>query len=236
MLKTIKIGVCDDSEQERKRIIKYLLQYFTEGKYELELAEYESGEKFLQKNEADILFLDIEMDGLNGTEVKEKLQEERAKTRIIFTTSHSECMAQAFGERVIGFLQKPVEYMEMKEKLETALKMIGDGSSIIVKGIDNEILLDTKQILYIKADGKYSDLILETGKSVFSDKGIGSWKEELNTRGFFLCHKSYLVNLYHIQQVGDRIRLSDGIQIPVSKRLKGVLKENYRNYIRQEMR
>lgn len=235
MTKTIRIGICDDSDYERECLSRYILQYFKSSSYEPELLEYDSGEGFLQNRDADILFLDIEMAELDGIEVKEKLQKEKSKTRIIFITSHSECMAKAFGERVIGFLQKPIEYTEMKEKLEIALKMMDDGYSIIIKGTDKEIVLDTKQILYIKADGKYSDLILETGENIFSDKGIGMWREELNTREFFLCHKSYLVNLYHIQQIGNGIQLSGGIQIPVSKRLKGTLKENYRDYIRQQV-
>ena len=83
-----------------------------------------------------------------------------------------------------------------------------------------------KQILYIKAETKYCDIILENQDSMFSDKSIGEWTEELEERGFFLCHRSYLVNLYHLKKIEDDILLSNGEKIPVSRRLKTKVKRS----------
>lgn len=99
-----------------------------------------------------------------------------------------------------------------------------------------KLLIKEKQILYIKAETKYCDIILENQDSMFSDKSIGEWAEELEERGFFLCHRSYLVNLYHLKKIEDDILLSNGEKIPVSRRLKTKVKEAYREYIRKKVR
>lgn len=232
----IKIGICDDFVSDRKELLELIERYFAEDSRKIEIVEYNSGEDFFQSDEVDILFLDIEMARMSGIDVKNKLQKEQMRTRIIFTTSHDEMMEEAFGKQVFGFLRKPIKYEKLREKLELVLEDMDEEYQLIFSGLGEEHCISKREILYIKANGKYSDLISEKGERYFSDKSIGEWREELETRDFFLCHKSYLVNLYHIRQIKDEIILLSGEHVPVSRRMKNATKDAYRNYIRRKAR
>lgn len=232
----IRIGICDDSKYDRHYLKRMIKEYFKGRDVEPEIVEYNSGEEFFQKPDVEILFLDIEMDALDGIMVKDELQTLQAETRILFTTSHKEMMRNAFGRQVFGFLEKPIQYKELEKNLDTILKDIEEENFVLIKGAEKEIFVREKRILYIQAETKYCNIILENQDSMFSDKSIGEWAEEIEERGFFLCHRSYLVNLYHLKKIDDDILLSSGERIPVSRRLKTKLKEAYRDYIRKNAR
>lgn len=227
----IRIGICDDSSQDRERLVQFIGEFFGENNSQIELAEYDSGEKFFQGQNVDILFLDIEMAEMDGITIKDRLQKEQINTRIIFITSHVELMEEAFGKQVFGFLCKPVSYKKFKNKFEMVLQDIDEEYQVVLTGAVGESYIDTEQILYIKANGKYSDVELENHEALFSDKGIGTWAKELETRDFFLCHRSYLVNLYWVRKIENDIILLDGEKIPVSRRIKSNLKTAHREYI-----
>ena len=232
----IRIGICDDSDHDRHYLKSIIKNYFKGREIEPEIVEYGSGEEFFRKPDVEILFLDIEMNALDGIMVKNELQKLKAETRIVFTTSHNDLMRDAFGKQVFGFLVKRVSPKEVEKYLNAILKDLEEENCVLIKGAEKETFVKEKQILYIKAETKYCDIILENQDSMFSDKSIGEWTEELEERGFFLCHRSYLVNLYHLKKIEDDILLSNGEKIPVSRRLKTKVKEAYREYIRKKVR
>lgn len=232
----IKVGICDDSVSDRKELLELIERYFAEDSRKTEIVEYDSGEEFFQSGEVDILFLDIEMAKMSGIDVKNRLQREQIRTRIVFITSHDEMMEDAFGKQVFGFLRKPIEYEKLKEKLELVLEDMDEEYQVVFTGLGEEHCVYKNRILYIKANGKYSDIILEKEEKYFSDRSIGEWRKELESRDFFLSHKSYLVNLYHIRQIKDEIILLSGEHVPVSRRMKSATKDAYRNYIRRKAR
>ncbi len=232
----IKVGICDNSLQDRERLAEYIRKFFETKDREVKLSEYESGEKFLKERDVEILFLDIEMQGINGIELKEKLQAEKSKTRLIFTSSHYEMMEEAFGKQVFGFLHKPVAYEKFKIKLEMAVQDIEEERQVQITGAVEECCVDMEKILYIQADGKYSNVKLVNRKTLFSNKSVGAWAEELGGKGFFLCHRSYLANLYQVTKIDDEVLFRNGEKIPVSRRMKSNFKAAYREYIKRKAR
>ena len=70
----MQIAICDDNKIERALLKTYCLRYLKESSV-WEIAEYDSGESFLRDNKAQILLLDIEMDGMSGIAVKEKMRD-----------------------------------------------------------------------------------------------------------------------------------------------------------------
>lgn len=78
------------------------------------MQEYERGEDLLENLNADILLLDIKMDGLDGIEIKNILQHQKSRTGILFLSNYLEAIPEAFGRQVYGFLKKPVRKIKMK--------------------------------------------------------------------------------------------------------------------------
>ena len=164
----IRIGICDDSDHDRHYLKSIIKNYFKGREIEPEIVEYGSGEEFFRKPDVEILFLDIEMNALDGIMVKNELQKLQAETRIVFTTSHNDLMRDAFGKQVFGFLVKRVSPKEVEKYLNAILKDLEEENCVLIKGAEKETFVKEKQILYIKAETKYCDIILENQDSMFS--------------------------------------------------------------------
>lgn len=229
----IRIGICDDEKHYRETIREYCVGYFGERGLEYQCKEYSSGEELLQDARMDILFLDVEMAGIDGIQVKDFFQKERTETKIIFISSHEEAMADAFGRHVYGFLKKPLVCANFEKKLDVVVAELEEENRFVLSdlfGEMNKILI--RRIMYIQAEGKYTKIFLENQEDyVFSDKNLGTWKTELGEEDFGICHRSYLVNFYYIKKIQDAEVLVGDVRIPLSRRMEKEFKENYRKYI-----
>lgn len=240
----MRLAICDDNEMTRKKLAEFCRTYLeTQGfsAEKLELAEYDSGENCIEKEEelaSDLLLLDIEMEGVNGLRVKEQLLRSQSRTRILFVTSHDECMEDAFGRNVCGFLRKPLCYERVAEKLKLVLQdMEYENSFLDVQTAKTVERVYVRDILYLKAKGKDVDIFTEQRRiGSVSRKGISHWALQLESEGFALSHKSYLVNLAHVQKIKDEVILTGGISVKLSEQRKREFTGRYWDYIAQHTR
>ncbi len=231
----IRVGICDDEKPCREQMANLLEQYFRKKGLQYELLEYESGMDFLDRGEGiNLLFLDIEMEGLSGIELKDDLQAEE-EIRIIFVTGHVEGMPEAFGKNVYGFLEKPLDAQKLEKYLGRVLEDMEEDRILVLKGLQGEIALRQKDIFYFVSEKKYSRVIGRKGEA-FCDMGLQQLEEMLGQKSFFRCHKSYLVNLGNISDASQSIRLKNGESIPVSRRKVKELKDAYLKYIIRKAR
>ena len=118
----MQIAICDDNKVFLDDIHDKLTKLLPE---EVEYLRFESGDEFLNADvEPDFLFLDIEMPGTDGITLKDLLDSSDKKTRIIFLTNYDNRMREAFGNRVIGFLNKPVDIDDLKNITDKILRDI----------------------------------------------------------------------------------------------------------------
>ena len=226
----INIGICEDEKVCRESIGVLVKQYFQKKGIEYQLREYNCGKLFMaQGADADILILDIEMEGMSGIEIKDSLCKQEKDVRILFVTKQMEVMPDAFGRNVYGFLHKPVELEQLEKYFDRMIEDIEDNSSLVIKSFNREFVIQIKNIYYFVSENKYSHVISKDG-DYFCDKGLGQWEEELKNQSFFRCHKSYLVNFRNIYKIGGSIFMYNGDKIPVSRRKGKELKDLYRDY------
>ena len=232
----IKVGICEDEKITRNFIARMLAQYFKSREIVYQLREYESGKEYIeQRDETDILILDIEMEGITGIQLKDWLWKEDEDVKILFVTNHMEEMQEAFGRNVYGFLQKPLEQSPFEKYLNRMVEDIEENRGLVIKGVDQEYVMKMKDILYFVSENKYSRVVVQ-GTKYFCVKGLGQWEEELKEQSFFRCHKCYLVNFRNIYKIGDEICMTNGDKIPVSRRKGKELKDSYREYIIRKAR
>lgn len=173
------------------------------------------------------------MKAVDGIQLKDAMQEERSEIRILFVTSHEEVITEAFGSHVFGFLKKPVKYQLFQKKMNRIVEDIKHYEKfVIVENASGIKKVYLNQVQYIQAYGKFSQMFLEKESlPVFSEHSISSWRKELEIEGFSLCHKSYLVNFYHIKSIKEDILLKDGTRVPMSRRMQKACKEQYKEYL-----
>ena len=104
----IRIAVCDDNFIFVNEVKQICEEYFASKNENCHVECFSCGEEVLHAVDLawDVLFLDIEMGKISGIEVKDQLLEKNCETQIVFLTSHNECMKEAFGRNVVGFIEK----------------------------------------------------------------------------------------------------------------------------------
>jgi len=220
----MKIGICDDNITERD----YLASCCKELGYD-NIDLYISREDYLERNTApDILFLDIELKDANGLDIRNLLDKADSHTYIVFYTTHSELMADTFGRNVIGFLHKPASIRQVQRYLKKASYYHNEFPDII---LENE-KFPSSELIYIEADGVYTLLHISNNDVHSSRKPIRDWATELEAHSFFQIHRSYIINLCHIQSILNReIKLSCGQSLPVSRNRRKEFQTAYQKYL-----
>lgn len=226
----MRVAICDDETVYREETRKGILAY-NAG---IEIVEYKDGNELVQSQERfDLIFLDIEMPGMDGMMAAKRLREQKDDVLIAFLTSHEELVYDAFEVKAFRFLRKPVNCKEMQDVLQAAEKEIKQTEKvrIIQKGKVWEIPLKT--VLYLEAygDGTY---IYDTYGGVYeSTEQLKVWENRLQGQCFYRIHKSFLVALEHVRGVeNDIVKLGEGrVPLKIARRNVGEFKKTYCDYI-----
>ncbi len=230
----MKIAVCDDTKAYRDSIHTLCKDYLQDRKTEGEIVLFTSGEQFLSyTGEINLLLLDIEMDGLNGIEVKEQLQKNRQDIIIIYITNHKQFMQDAFGRQVYGFLTKPVLKEKFYKLMDQAMREYDE--NFVVSTEDRQSpFVKAKNILYIKAEDKYTILVTPE-KEYLIRKNMTEWETCFSGRNFCRVHKSYIINLEHIKRAAGNVLLDNGTIIKISRSRAQKFKDQYMDYLRRRV-
>lgn len=174
---------------------------------------------FLQAHTVQLIFLDIDMPVINGFDfVKELVQPVRAQ--IIFVTAYNEFAVRAFKVNALDYLLKPVDPGELQAAVK---KVTVHGSDLPdqpgqLKNVTNRHtsenpkgklalpvnngynLVDPVHIIYCKAAGAYTQIVMDNEKSFLISRNLGRTQELMPPELFERVHQSYLVNLNHIKK------------------------------------
>ncbi len=193
----------------------------------------------IRGNKPDVLFLDIQMPVVNGFEFLAMIDEELMPT-VVFVTAYDEYAVKAFEENALDYLLKPVERDRLAKTLQKLLKRAKTGNSPVpVSGVIPQLtripcLLTNRIKLVGTAEVEYVESDL-TGVHVITPKGryftALTLKVLENRTDFIRCHKQFLVNIDHIDEIllNDnllaQISTKSGRIIPVSRRHLKKLKD-----------
>ena len=211
-MNTIKCIVIDDEELART-----LLKSYIDKVDFLELvADFENpidAIPVLKDSNIDLLFLDIQMPELKGTDFAKMID---SKTKVIFTTAYSEYALEGYELNALDYLLKPIAFerflqaVNKHKKEETAVE-----DSIIVKSGYDLFKLKFDDILYIESDSEYVNFYT-TGKKIMSHQTLKSLEKSLPESIFMRVHRSYIINKHKVTGLkGKDLLISDAI-IPVS--------------------
>ena len=220
------IGICDDEIIFQEMIKEEVQRIFLKNNVSCKIKTYQEGKSMLKDiSLLDIVLLDVNMPYLNGIKIKEKLSNENCS--IIFISSHHEMIEQAFGKNVMGFVRKD-ELKKLEPKLEKIINQMQSKKRIYI----NKDLTHTDEIVYLKAEGAYTDVHLYNKEPSCVSKKLKDMSNELPMNIFIRVHKSYVVNLKYVKKYETEIILKNGETIPVSRTYKKEFKDKYIAYIR----
>lgn len=182
---------------------------------------------YLKQNNIELLFLDVEMPGINGFQMLDHLS---SIPKVIMTTSNPDYAYTAFEYNVIDFLKKPITYkrfLDAVDKVEKACKndspsSSGTNNNFFIKSNGSHVRLGYDEILYIEGMGDYVKYVTSDKKYIAHDT-LKAIEVTISGENFMKVHRSYIVNIKKIKDYADNTINIHGISIPVSKSNKADL-------------
>ena len=194
----MKIAVIDDSLEHLKSMKELLKDYlYVKANY------YLNGEEFfcsLTENKYDAIFLDIEMPGVDGIKLSEKIHHTGSDMLVVFVTNHPETVYKAFGVNVIGFIRKN----EIKRELPAIIKKVSQevsGRRIVqlqLKG-SRACRLTIEEVLYVEVELRNVYVYVRNMKYNLSERSIAKVFDLFADAGFMFVNRSCFVNIRKIR-------------------------------------
>lgn len=232
----VLIGICDDEAIIRDEIIRLIDKFRETNINDIEIICFESGEELLDyQKPIDILFLDIQMKGLNGLKTAEQIRNTDESMIIIFLTGFHGFMQEGYRVKAFRYLLKPVNEQQFMSTLAEAVKDITKNFKAIL-GLEGETLyVKMKDIIYVEYINRLT--VVRTKKGIFeSYTKMNEWENILNTGDFFRVHKAYIVNMEYIEEIGKEILLDNGEKVDIAIRQIGKLRKACKEYRRRNAR
>ena len=183
--------------------------------------------EILQKETVDVLFLDIQMPVLSGTNLLKTLKNPPVT---IFTTAYSEHAVEAFDLNAVDYLLKPFSFERFLQSINKAKEFLNKNQppsvvevqkAFITMKVDGKIeKITIKDILYIEGLKEYIKIVTSFRQYVTLES-MKNMEETLLAYEFIRTHKSYIVSKSKVQSLdGNLLDLGAKIKIPISRERK----------------
>ena len=191
----MEVAIVDDEKVIREQIKKLAVKY----EPDCNVKYYETGEELLAEGKKfDVLFLDIQMEGMNGIDTARALREKQEDMVVIFITGVKEYVFEAFDVSAFHYLLKPVEEKKFSEVFERAKKEVEKRTTqgqknIFIKTRNRSFTINHDNILYIENRGKKVEI--HTSNEIIDTYASMNDLEKQLGGNFYRCHRGYLVNI-----------------------------------------
>lgn len=231
----LKIAICDDEKYYREYVLKLLSGYLTKEGMAFHIDTFGDGRDFCENGENlsgyDIVFLDIGMEGMNGMDTAYVIRRQNSDMDIVFITVMPDYVFEGYKVGAVRYIMKTELDKALPECLADILKKRknrGQKMEFPFVGGSRQVLLG--EILYIESKSHKLQFVGKN-ETLYIYGQLSELEDKLSVTNFVRCHQSYLVNMEHINKINNYwIYLSDGTEIPVSRRKYSDVKNRFLRY------
>ncbi|MEO1010815.1 MAG: response regulator transcription factor [Bacteroidota bacterium] len=193
---------------------------------------------YIQKNPVDLVFLDIEMPQISGIEFIKSLEK---KPLFIFTTAYPQYAIEGFELNAIDYLVKPIPFPRFLKSMNRAKEIYhmkvnkeaignvapaGGGTHtenhfVFVKSDYNNVKIKIDDITYVQGLKDYLKIHVKEGKPILTLLSFREMAAKLPSTSFYRVHRSYLVNVNHVDSIQRNRILIHEVRIPIGESYKG---------------
>ena len=237
----MKIAIIEDDPVHSELLLSYLQSWSREKEIPTKIMTFSSAKDFLflweETNDFDILFVDIQMEHMNGMELARRIREKDREVALVFTTGIEDYLEEGYDVEAMYYLLKPLSQEKISRCMDKAVLRNREEPSLPVHGRDEAIRLFVGRVTYVEARGhgcmvETRSRLGETSQIEIMES-ISEMAELLSSHGFVRCHRSYLCRVGSIYQIGKtEILLENGSVIPVSRRMYGEVNQAFIRHFR----
>lgn len=224
----MKIAICDDREDDRNAL-KVLLEDYEQ---DFEIREYGSGNGLCGDmdfiRECGIVFLDINMDGMNGLEAARQIKTKCPKVHIVLVTAYVNYALDGYKVKASRFLLKDDLKQTLQDCMDDILWEILQEERVVEFGfVEGRRQLKVDDIIYIETNRHKN--VFYTKEQTFSIyRKMDELEEDLKEMDFVRTHQSFLVNMKYIERISSYVMiLTTGKEISVPKSRYPEVKRQY---------
>lgn len=237
----MRIAICDDDERELSRLSELIAEYQLSRRKCVTCREYGNGTDFLceiRGGEYDLVLMDVLMPGINGIQAARELRKRDENVRIILLSAAPEFAVDSYSVGAYHYLLKPTDADQLFllfDRIENELAM-QEGQGFLLKNRESVVRIAYTRLEYVEVIDKTISCHLTDGVVYESNGTLTEFEKNFSGREEFIkTHRSYLVNLNHIQELkANCIVTKSGNSIPVSRLRHKQVQDAYIRFQHQE--
>lgn len=238
----LHIAVCDDESTALQELAEEALKWAQAEGEACSVETFASADAFWfvweERKDLDLLLLDIEMPGMDGMELARRLRQAGECMGIIFVTGNPDFALEGYDLEAVSYIVKPVRRERLWAALGRARERAGRRPAVLVPLSGGEVeKLYVSDICFLESDGHESFVWKRDGSRLVSKAGIRQLEQELEgcTDAFFKPHRSYFINLGHVERIGKKdVRMANQMSVPIARGKWEPLNRAYMGYFRRQ--
>ena len=226
----IRVAIVEDEAAVRDQLMGYVQRYMRQYDAQIEVTMFTDGVEILEEYRPvyDIIFLDVEMQHLDGMETASRIRALDSDVLLIFITNMAQYAIRGYEVDALDF----VPYFAFSQQLQKAAGQLARRARrYLAVPVDGGMRrLDEASVYYIESEGHRIHFYTEDGD--FSAPGaLKAWEEKLEPHGFARCNSGYLVNLAYVSSVQMNTVQVGPHQLQVSRPRRKAFLEALADYI-----
>ena len=229
----MRVAVLDDDEKMLPYYVEEIASAFQHFGQEAQVKSYPDVQSCLEEKEnIDIIFMDIKLPQDNGITVAEQLLERDSKLGVVFFSNYDSYVWESLRVRPLQFIRK--DYF--KEELSDAVRLCisyyqSQHQQLILNSGQQVHTFQVSEILYLEARGKYV-VVHEREREESVRMSFRALEEQVKELPFVKIHRSYLVAVSAVASFqSEEVQLINGASLPLSKYRKEEAKKEYVRYL-----
>lgn len=189
----------------------------------------------LEREEVDVIFLDIEMPGCNGVDFARRLRERGSAAAVIFTTAYPQYAVDGFRLDAVDYLLKPLSFEELQEAVEKVKRRMAPvaprpddtaAQTIFVKTAGAVRQIPVADIVYVQGLSAYVQICIKGEQRLLTThESLKNLESLLPANRFMRIHKSYIINIQHLEASDPATAIIDGKHLPIGQKYRPAFKQ-----------
>ena len=230
-----RILIVEDVPAEADLLRALLARYGSEKGVDFSVTVLPSALEFVNsRHAADLVFMDIDMPGINGMEAAEIFRGYDTETPLIFVTNLAQYAVRGYSVDALDFVVKPVEYADLAMRLDRALRLMARnaGASMALPTDDGMRVVALRDILYVDMLRHNVQYHLADGEVLAERGSLRATEASLETGAFLRISSGCLVNMAQVARITQgSVAMSDGAELFFSRSQRKRALETLANYV-----
>ncbi|MGT2715978.1 LytR/AlgR family response regulator transcription factor [Streptococcus respiraculi] len=232
----MNIAIVEDQKVEQERLSKYITDYCQTIKRPIEITCFNDGIDIISDYQPrfDIIYLDVEMEIMDGMTTAKKIRAIDKEVLIVFVTNHSQVAIQGYSVEAIDFLLKPLSNFVFKEHFKKMLRKLPnleeEQQYLYIKNKASTFKIAQKEIYYIESEGHQLH-IHSKQETITTNNTLKNMEQLLDKKTFFRSNSGYIVNLAYVEKIEGNLAYIQGEALQISRPRKKDFLTALTNYI-----